>query len=575
MRIGLCQIDTRVGDLAGNAARILAAARAAADAGAELCVLPELAVTGVPPRDLLEDDAFVEAALATTHRLARDLADGPPVLVGTIARTTARTTTPLPGAPRRRPLGLPGPPRLHNALALLHRGTLAAVHGKRLLPGYDVFHEPRWFAPAPPAPPFPCPPFPCPPFPGMADPSSVLAAMPIGPLVCEDLWSEGYPEDPAADLRRQGARLLVCASASPFRHGVLAARLHHARRAQRPLPTAAPPLPHAPPAALVYVNAVGAQDELIFDGRSFALDPEGRPLLVLPAFEEAVEVVDLAVPTPTTFPPPTAPEVDLRAALVLGIRGFARKNGVRRAVLGLSGGIDSALVACLAAEALGPAAVTAIALPSRHTDPRSTETARALARALGIGFEVSPLEPLHAAAEQALAPLLAGAPPGDTTLENIQARLRAMVLMAHLNRQGGILLNTSNKTELSLGYGTLYGDMAGTLCVIGDLTKPQVYALARHIDAGRGLIPPFILERPPSAELRDDQVDPFAYPRISPAVEALIQGDPLPEDVTPEEATRFTRMIRGAEHKRWQAGIVLKVTDRAFGTGRMMPITRA
>lgn len=559
MRVGLCQINTRVGDLDGNAARIAAAARAAADAGADFCLFPELALTGVPPRDLLYDPAFIEATLAATARLAEDLADCAPVLVGTIARTADAARRPADASPsvRDRDRALPrapGRPGLQNALALLAGGRVAALRGKRLLPSYDVFHEARWFAPAPPAPPL------------------TLAGHAVGALVCEDLWAEGYPEDPPADLRRAGASILACASASPYRAGVLDRRLHHARRALRDLSDLAG-LAAPPGAALVYVNAVGAQDELIFDGASFALDAEGRLLAALPRFEEAVEIIDLEDTAPVE-PWTATREADHFAALTLGIRDFARKNGVRRAYLGLSGGIDSALVACLAREALGPAQVTAIAIPSRYTDPRSTDSARALASALGIAFEVMPLEPLHAAAEGALAPLLDGAPAGDTTAENLQARLRALVLMACINRRGGVLLNTSNKTELALGYSTLYGDMAGTICPIGDLTKPEVYALARHHDAGRGIIPAFILDRPPTAELREGQVDPFDYPTVSPLVEALIQGEPPPPGAAPEEIARLRRMIRAAEHKRWQAGIVLKVSERAFGTGRLVPVTR-
>jgi len=253
------------------------------------------------------------------------------------------------------------------------------------------------------------------------------------------------------------------------------------------------------------------------------------------------------------------PEEELFHALVLGIRDFARKNGIPRVFLGLSGGVDSAIVAVLAAEALGPENVTAVAIPSRYSDPRSTSSARELAEALGIGFEVVDLEPLHAAAEQMLGDLLAG----GTGAENVQARLRAMVLMAFVNRDGGMLLNTSNKTELTVGYSTLYGDMAGTLCPIADLTKPEVYALAQWIQETKGsIIPRFIIERPPSAELKPDQVDPFDYPKISPMLEQLIQEN------------RSNAAIRRAEHKRWHMGVILKVSEKAFGTGRMIPITR-
>jgi NAD+ synthase (glutamine-hydrolysing) len=242
----------------------------------------------------------------------------------------------------------------------------------------------------------------------------------------------------------------------------------------------------------------------------------------------------------------------------MGVQDFYRKNGLERAFLGLSGGIDSAVVAVIAAHALGPERVTAVAIPSRYSDPRSTTSARDLAQKLGTGFEVVELETLHCAAEEALSELL----DGGTTAENIQARLRATILMAFVNRFGGGLLSCSNKTELSLGYATLYGDMAGTLGPIADLTKPEVVSLARWINARWNVIPPFVMERSPSAELKPDQVDPFDYPKIAPEMEQLVQ------------ANRSDLALRRSEHKRWQMGVVLKVSKKAFGTGRLIPITR-
>jgi NAD+ synthase (glutamine-hydrolysing) len=259
--------------------------------------------------------------------------------------------------------------------------------------------------------------------------------------------------------------------------------------------------------------------------------------------------------------PPHDPHI-LFGALVLGVRDFARKNRVERAFLGLSGGIDSAVVACIAARALGPAHVTAVAIPSRYSDPRSTASARELAEALGTGFERVELEPLHAVAEATLGDLLAS----GTGPENIQPRLRAAILMAFVNRYGGMLLNTSNKTELALGYATIYGDTAGTLCPIADLTKPEVVALARWIvsedGAWPGAIPRFTLERPPSAELAPGQVDPFDYDELAPALERLVHGN------------RSNAVMRRTEHKRWQMGVILRVSERSFGRGRLIPITR-
>lgn len=536
MRIGLAQINGRIGDFRGNQRRIAAAVAAAHDRGAALVVLPELVLCGYPPRDLLYDPDFVREAQEATAELARMVAGGPSVLVGTIE-------------PSPEPAATPRHPNLRDVAALLAGGRVVASRAKRLLPVYDVFYEPRWFVPGPPALPLELP--------APASPAR------LGVLVCEDLWDEGYGAQPVAELAAHGVDALVCLSASPFRARVSDARLHHARRAVAR--TGRP---------LVYVNAVGANDELIFDGDSFVLDAAGRVVLRLPRCEEAVRVVDLAALPAPLCETPVPPAAELIDALTLGVRDFLGKGGLRRAFIGLSGGIDSALVACIAQRALGGGAVTAIALPSRHSDPRSTESARELAANLGIGFEVVPLEPLHAAAETALAPLLGDAGGPDTTLENVQARLRAMILMALVNRRGGALLNTSNKTELSLGYSTLYGDMGGALGVIADLTKPEVYALARYVNAaaGRPIIPSFILDRPASAELRPDQVDPFDYPHVSPLVESLVQGSPAAAPAS--ELAPYRQMLRTSEHKRWQFGIVLKVSERAFGTGRMVPVTR-
>jgi NAD+ synthetase len=323
---------------------------------------------------------------------------------------------------------------------------------------------------------------------------------------------------------------------------VLAQRLAQARR---------------PGCPLVYVNLCGGNDELIFDGRSFALDARGEPLAQLAGFAEEVRVVDLERDPPLTVVANSL-EAEVFQALALGVCDFVTKNRLERVFLGLSGGVDSAVVAAIAAAALGPERVTAVAIPSRYTDPRSTACARELAGALGINFEVVALEPLQAAAEAALDELLQA----GTAAENIQARLRAMVLMGFVNRYGGLLLNTSNKTELALGYTTLYGDMAGALCPLADLTKPEVVALARWLDTHRTKIPRFILDRPPSAELRPDQVDPFDYPTVAPALEHLVL------------ANRSNVALRNSEHKRGQMGVVLKVSPKAFGSGRLMPITR-
>jgi NAD+ synthase (glutamine-hydrolysing) len=553
MKVGLAQIDCWVGDLEGNVARCTTAVEEASAAGAELVVLPELAITGYPPRDLLFDDSFVEAALEATSDLAERVREGPPVVVGTVARAVHRP---------------PRHPGLHNVAAVLRGGRLEAAIAKRLLPGYDVFHEPRWFLA------------------GAAPDPVEVGGYRVGLLVCEDLWDEGYAVHPPAELRAAGAELLVCVAALPFRKGMAKARLEQARRTRLPV---------------VHVSAVGAQDELVFDGRSFVTTADGDLVAQLPAFREAVEAVEVpvgvrstsgvssAVPagesraghaegllrgrgpknlsdvsTERSFVPRSrrAPQDDwldeLHDALVLGIRGFAQKNRLGRAFVGLSGGVDSALVARLAVDALGPEGVGAVAIPSRHTDPASTEAAREIASSLGIELVVAPLESLHEAAEKALDAVLDDSAEGRLADENLQARLRMVVLMAHVNRSGGFLLNTSNKTEISLGYGTLYGDLAGALAPIADLTKLEVVALARHL----GGVPSFVLERPPTAELAPGQVDPFDYAREAPRLEALVQSH------------RSDAALRRSEHKRGQFGVVLKVSETAFGSGRLVPITR-
>ena len=540
MKIALAQINPTIADLAGNVELCLNAIDTAAAHAADLVVLPEMALPGFPPRDILCDSSFTDAVSAATQDLAQQAKGGPPTIVGTI------------GPSGQHP---PHHPGLYNLAVLLRAGESHTIAIKRLLPTYDVFHETRWFLPGPPLPPV------------------TIAGQRVGVLICEDLWDEGYASHPPQDLLDAGADLLIGISASPYRRGALQQRLYHARRPRCPL---------------VYVNMVGANDELIFDGSSFALNANGDVLMQLPAFEQAVQVVDIqetrskrqevgskrqeagskrqeagskrqeAGSKRQEMEKIDADEEVFRA-LVLGIRDFAHKNGLRQATLGLSGGVDSAVAAVIAAEALGPKNVTGIAIHSRFNDPRSTTTAQTLAATLGIGFELIELEPLHRAAENTLSELLTR----GTAAENVQARLRALILMAFVNRYGGMLLNTSNKTELTVGYSTLYGDMAGTLCPIADLTKPEIYALAQWMQRTRGKpIPAFTIARPPSAELKADQVDPFNYPKIAPRLEDFVRHN------------RSNSAIRRAEHKRWHMGVILKVSDKAFGTGRMIPITR-
>lgn len=533
MKLALAQINPTVGDLEGNVARIVEFTRQAAAQSPDLIIFPEMALTGYPPRDILFDASFAPAAMAALDDLAERLSGFPPVLVGSIAFADST---------------LPNHPNLHNAAWLIQDSRPQLAAAKRLLPAYDVFHEPRWFVPG-----------------GMIAPIEIKEQR-VGILICEDMWDAGYPIHPAEELQSAGAEILVCLAASPYRQGVMEQRLVHARRVSQT--TRLP---------LVFVNMVGANDELIFDGRSFALAGEG--LECLPGFEESVTVFDIRPSdrrysksddskfeaaqdriTNAEYQPPNNElrTAELAQALTLGIRDFARKNGMKRAVLGLSGGIDSSVVAVLAVNALGAENVLCVAIPSRYTSPQSTQSAQELSERLGCRFEVVPLEPLHVAAEQTFNRIITQ--PANIAMENVQARLRMMVLMGYVNQFGGFLLNTSNKTELTVGYSTLYGDLAGTLCPLGDLTKPQVYELGRLV--GREVISQFVFERPPSAELRPDQVDPFHYESFSPRMESLVQ------------ANQSDRAMRQAEHKRWQAGIILKVSEKSFGTGRLMPVTR-
>ena len=520
MRVALAQVESRVGDFARNLDRLAAAQAEGGERGADIVVFPEMSLVGYPPRDLLLDPGFVAEAFEAGREAARRTATGPPCLVGGLARSPGR---------------LPQHPSLANAALLLSGGAVAHVQPKRLLPSYEVFLETRWFLP------------------GSASEPFVVAGRRCGALVCEDLWDEGYPAHPAASLAAKGAEVLLALVASPWRAGIPAERLRAARRHRKPT---------------AFVNAVGVRDELIFDGGSFALSADGDEIARLPRFAEGLEVVGLDAVEPLPAATETEPGAELFAALAFGVRGFVEGNGLPSAVLGLSGGVDSALVAAIAVEALGPERVAAVHVPSRFTDPRSTEAAREVSASLGIRLEERPLEPLLAPLEAGLADLLDGSAAGRRAHENLQARLRMSVLAAHVNRHGGLLLNASNKTELALGYGTLWGDLAGLLSPIGDLPKTEVVRLARWVARTRGTIPPFVLERAPTAELAQGQADPFDYDVVSPRVEALVSYAGVGD-----EALRAA--VRRAEGKRFVHGIVLKVSRVSFGSGRMVPVTRA
>jgi NAD+ synthase (glutamine-hydrolysing) len=556
-RIALAQIDTTVGDFAGNATRIRAATERARGAGATLVVFPELALCGYPPRDFLDLPDFLDRAARTLEELARpaEWSKGVAVVVG--------FPEAAPGAPA---------PGVFNAAALLANGKVQAIGRKSLLPTYDVFDETRYFLPS--------------------DRSTAAAAPPfplrVGLSICEDVWNDKrfwdrprYARDPIADLARDGVGVVVNVSASPYAVGKPALR-------ERML--AASARGHGVPIA--YVNQVGGNDALVFDGGSMLVARDGTILARAPLFREALVVADLeggraevlgpdgsALTPPPPAPDPLADEV--LSALVLGVRDYVAKCGFGSAVIGLSGGIDSALTACIAAEALGPAAVLGVAMPSRYSSSHSREDAAALAEGLGIRFQEIPIEPMHAAFAAQLE-RSRGRALCDVADQNVQARIRGQILMALSNDTGALVLSTGNKSELAVGYCTLYGDMAGGLAVIGDVPKTLVYRVARAANAraGRALVPERTFTKPPSAELRPDQTDQDTLPPyevLDDILQAYVEGRlPLEAIVARghdrEIVRKVLRMVITSEYKRRQAAPVLKVSEKAFGEGRRLPI---
>jgi NAD+ synthase (glutamine-hydrolysing) len=559
-RIALAQIDTTVGDLGGNAERIRAFTMLARDAGARLVVFPELAVCGYPPRDFLDMPEFVDRCATAVADLARpgSWSRGVAVVFGFPEKGT--------GAP---------PPGLFNAVALVDGGRLAAVGRKSLLPTYDVFDETRYFLPS--------------------SSSTVARAgsldLALGLSVCEDIWNDKrfwdrprYERDPIADLVTGGADLVLNVSASPYALGKATLR-------ERMLVAAA----RSQGTPVAYVNQVGGNDSLVFDGGSMLVGADGRVLARAPLFEEALLVADVdgsdvrvLSPDGRDLPAPSPPDAspdgqadEVFRALVLGVRDYVRKCGFASAVIGLSGGIDSALTAAVAAAALGPGRVTGIGMPSRYSSDHSREDARILAERLGIGFREVFIEPMHAAYLASLTETF-GHAPGDLTEQNVQARIRGQILMAVSNETGALLLSTGNKSELAVGYCTLYGDMAGGLAVIGDLPKTLVYRVSRAANRalGKEAIPERTFTKPPSAELKPGQVDQDSLPPYDVlddilaayVEERLPLGDIVQRGHPEELVRRVLRMVNGSEYKRRQAAPVLKVTGKAFGEGRRLPI---
>lgn len=559
MQLGLCQINPTVGDLDGNTVRIADAAERATALGAQLNLFCELTLTGYPPADLLDRPGFVADNHAALEALAQRLRGQAPSLVGFVDRCVDDD----------------GHPQLYNALGLLADGQVQQTFHKRLLPSYDVFDETRYFRA------------------GERPLTFELQGVRVGVTICEDAWNavpgplrRRYRQDPVAMAVAEGAELIVNAAASPF---TLA---KHAGRAEMLGEIAGL---HGRP--LAFVNLVGANDDLVFDGDSALFCADGARVAAGARFAEDVRVASVEVgagsaPSSRAAGAPVAPVAlspaqAVHDALVLGTRDYARKCGFTRAVLGLSGGIDSALVACIAAEALGPAQVLGVAMPTRYSSEGSLHDAEALAKQLGIGYRVTRIDDMFQSCLDGLTPTLEAlgpAPAQDTTFENIQARIRGITLMAISNRMGHLLLTTGNKSEVAVGYCTLYGDMAGGLAVISDLPKTFVYELCREFNAraGRTLIPQSIIDKPPSAELRPDQTDQDSLPPydvLDAILEQLVERHrSVPEVIAMghEQALveRIARLVRNTEYKRRQMPPGLIVTSKAFGPGRRMPIAQ-
>jgi NAD+ synthase (glutamine-hydrolysing) len=539
MKIALAQINPTVGDFDGNAALIRDAAARAKKMGADLAVFPELSLMAYPPRDLVEHRGFVERGLKALEKLAAEIEL--PSLVGFVSRNESGKGRPL-----------------HNSAAFLNNGRIESVTHKMLLPTYDVFDEDRYFEPGPKPTPI------------------VVNGRKLAVTICEDLWrSEGdlafrYPDDPVEAQVSQGAEAILNLSASPFTQGKGKVRRNLIRRLAQNF---------AMP--LIYVNQVGGNDELVFDGGSMVVDGHGNLVLQAKTFGEDLVVVDLDnLPAPLQ-PQDMRPEEAAYRAIVLGTRDYHHKCGFRSAVLGLSGGIDSALTAAIAADALGPDNVLGVAMPSRFSSDHSIEDAEILAKNLGIRFRKIPIEHAHNAFLDMLAPAFEGME-SDVAEENIQARCRGVILMALANKFQSLTLATGNKSEIATGYCTLYGDMCGGLAPINDLPKDMVYRLSRWLNRNGEIIPQNTIDKPPSAELRPNQVDQDTLPpydELDRVLSLYIEEQKdfngiVADGIDPKVAADVIRRIEINEYKRRQAVPGLKITSKAFGYGRRVPIAK-
>ncbi len=527
LKIAIAQINATLGDLAGNAAKIAEFAARARAAGADLLLTPELALCGYPPEDLLLRPDFYRACERELDALAARLT-GIAVLVGHPEERDGRR---------------------YNAATLLADGRRVATYYKQLLPNYEVFDEERYF--------------------DAGDAACVVTIKGVrcGINICADIWEAGAAEAAHA----AGAELLLVLNASPYhldKHEDRAAVLR-----QRIAATGMP---------AVYANLVGGQDELVFDGGSFVLDADGRETCRLPQFAEALEIVDFAAgrPQPGTLAPAQSIEAQVYAALVLGVRDYIGKNGFPGAIIGLSGGIDSALTLAIAVDALGADRVRAVMMPSPYTADISLDDSRQMVRTLGVRYDEIPIAPAMQTYEAMLAKEFAGLP-ADTTEENLQARIRGNLLMALSNKTGALVLTTGNKSEMAVGYCTLYGDMAGGFAVIKDVFKTFVYRLSRWVNREREIIPERIITRPPSAELKPDQTDQDSLPPyevLDAIMQAYMERDESPRQIVAHgyaeaDVRRVVRLLRIAEYKRRQAPVGIRVTQRGFGKDWRYPIT--
>jgi NAD+ synthase (glutamine-hydrolysing) len=582
IRVALCQLDTVVGDIDGNVDRLLKALGAAEEAGCDLAAFPELSITGYPAEDLLLKPAFIEANLAGLGRVAAATRECVVVagFVDVVGDPSGSTGGEGLGRVGREEAVRGAPRRLRNAAAVCASGRILGRYHKRFLPNYGVFDEERWFAP------------------GTTELIAFeIAGVLVGVSVCEDVW---FSCGPVADLGKNGAQLVVNINASPYSVGRRSERLAILR--DRVAESGC---------AIAYVNEVGGQDELVFDGGSLVVGAQGSIVAEAVQFREEILVVDVDLPDasssrpqaeqalkvttisssprdPDRLPAPTGieplgPEAEVYEALVIGTRDYLSKNGFTDAVIGLSGGIDSSLVAMIAVDALGASNVHGIAMPSRYSSEGSVTDAVDLARNLDIDLNEVPIEKAHGAFSKMLEPVLGSEPVGLTD-ENLQSRVRGILLMAVSNAHPGwIVLTTGNKSELATGYSTLYGDSAGGFAVIKDVPKTLVYDLCRYRNeiAGHDLIPLAVLEKPPSAELRPDQRDDQSLPPydvLDPILAALVEEDESIEDlvasgVDPDLARRVSRLVDVAEYKRRQSPLGVRITARAFGKDRRMPIT--